>query len=86
MSDTTTLIDPLTGRYWVISNDRLNAWHTVTIYETHWHMAHPITCDLATCVFDAEASSWQSPLDLPGGPGVYRWDDDGIRQSRDDDE
>jgi hypothetical protein len=80
MSDLTTLTDTETGRTWDIPTDRLKTWHTLTIYETHWYMAHPITCDLATCGRDAEASSWQSPLDTPLGPGVYRWDDEGIQR------
>jgi hypothetical protein len=74
MVDRTTLVDPLTDRRWDIPNDRLNPWHTVTIYETHWHMAHPITCDLTSCEFEAEAKNWDGPFDALG---VYRWDDDG---------
>lgn len=52
-----------------IPPDRLVPWHTVTLGRT-WHMAHPVTCDLAACPFDAAARGWVAP---PGADGVYRW-------------
>lgn len=54
-----------------IPADRLNPWHTVTLDDIGWHLAHPITCDLSACPFDAEARAWPS---APADHGVYRWD------------
>lgn len=53
-----------------IPADRRQPWHTVTLKEESWHIAHPITCDLATCRFDAIAQEWDEP---PADIGVYRW-------------
>ncbi len=55
-----------------ISADRLNPWHTVTFDESGWHLAHPITCQLADCEFDAAARQWP---EAPGIPGRYRWEE-----------
>ena len=72
----TTLVDPLSGRSWRIPTDRLNPWHTVTINDDGWHMAHPIDCQLDGCLFDDEAQRWTYQ---PAPNGKYRWqqyDDD----------
>ena len=53
-----------------IPADRLNPWHTVTVKPTTWHLAHPITCDLAVCPFDGVAQEW---AEMPAPVGVYQW-------------
>lgn len=53
-----------------IPADWLNPWHTLTVGHEAWHMAHPVTCDLKACPFDAEARVWGEP---PADCGVYRW-------------
>ncbi len=54
-----------------IPADRLNAWHTVTVHSSGWHMAHPITCDLANCAFDGLAQAeW---TEAPHAEGVWQW-------------
>ena len=55
-----------------IPKDRLNPWHTVTLDGTGWHLAHPITCELSSCQFDAEARDWR---EAPAAHGIYRWDE-----------
>jgi hypothetical protein len=52
-----------------IPADRLNPWHTVTL-DSGWHLAHPVTCDLSACPFDAVARSWSG---APRSEGIYRW-------------
>ena len=68
MHDTKVLLELVES----IPADRLNPWHTVTFDDSGWHLAHPITCDLADCEFDAVARQWP---DAPGVPGRYRWDE-----------
>jgi hypothetical protein len=59
-----------------IPDDRRYPWHVVTIKSDGWHMAHPITCELASCSFDAVASDWNK---APDELGTYAWDDNGWR-------
>lgn len=49
--------------------DRLDPWHTVTLTESAWRMAHPVFCDLE-CEFQDIAVGWEEPPDVEG---VYRW-------------
>lgn len=59
--------------------DRLNPWHTLTVAEISWHLAHPITCDLAACPFDAVARQWPGP---PLPAGTYQWDEPDLAPHR----
>lgn len=65
---------PLTGpngEEYLVPENRLRPYHTITLGRGSWHMAHPITCDLGNCEFDRvavrEAEAWAI--------GEYRWDD-----------
>lgn len=70
MSETTTLIDPVSGRSWDVPNNRLEPWHVVTIKLAGWRLTHPITCLLDECEFNAIAERWIEP---PARVGTYRW-------------
>ena len=74
MSEYTTLVDPASGRSWRVPNNRLFPWHTLHLLANRWHIAHPITCDLPNCEYDAQALQWTEP---PDEPGTYRWDETG---------
>ena len=58
-----------------IPADRRHEFHVVTVKEDSWHMAHPITCELASCVFDAAAQEWDEP---PYALGIYHWTQVGL--------
>ena len=71
MSDETgrTLLKADDGREYLVPNNRLDPWHTVTFERRYWQIEHPITCDLATCLFDNFAAIM---IDHPRH-GTYRW-------------
>ena len=68
-------IDTLCEFVQSIPHDRLVPWHTVTVTPATWHMAHPVTCDLAACPFDAKARKWPGP---PAPYGTHRWEDPNV--------
>lgn len=53
-----------------VRRDRLNEFHTVILDQSGWKLAHPMTCDLAACPYDAIAHSWDSQ---PRTDGTYEW-------------
>lgn len=65
-------IDLVCGFVESIPSDRLDPWHRITLYADRWHLAHPVTCDLERCPFDAVAAGWS---EQPGPLGAYEWSD-----------